>query len=53
MKKLVLAVVAMAAMNFASCGNSTKTEKSSQDSLSNDTTVVDSASADSSIAVNK
>lgn len=46
MKKLVLALVAVAAISFASCGN--KTEKAAgTDSLSNDTTAqVDTMQSD-------
>jgi hypothetical protein len=49
MKKLVFAFVAVAAMSFASCGNSNKTAAPAADSTQ-DTAVVDSAAADSAVA---
>lgn len=49
MKKLVFATVAIVAMSFASCGNSTKAVSvNDSDSVASvDTTVVDSISVDS------
>ena len=51
MKKLVLMIVAIAAISFASCGNNTKTAATDADSL-NDTTVVEdtTVAADSVVA---
>lgn len=56
MKKLLFLFVAVAAMSFASCGNKTAAEVPVEDSDSVavdtlDTTVVDSAAADTVAAV--
>lgn len=56
MKKLLFLFVAVAAMSFASCGNKTAAEAPVEDSDSVavdtlDTTVVDSAAADTVAAV--
>lgn len=55
MKKLLFLFVAVAAMSFASCGNKTAAEAPVEDSDSVavdtlDTTVVDSAAADTVVA---
>ena len=52
MKKLVLAMVAVAAISFASCGNKTaqNTASTDSDSAQVDSTVADSAAADTTVA---
>ncbi len=52
MKKLVLALVAVAAISFASCGNNSKPAQNadSTDSMKQDSTQADSAKADSAKA---
>ncbi len=49
MKKLVLMIVAIAAISFASCGNKTA-QAPAEDTTATDTAVVDTAAVDTAAA---